>query len=237
MDLGPLRRVEEAVGRLEEGGRGNSLEGKEGELKKEREGNVKHRGKGRKVSPPSTEEQDKEIKDSPSGGSESPQGSQKPTIFSMDLAANPVWSDLAVLVNDQKLLKVNLEVIQKEFTSVFDALKSGDNSGWRNNNIPQGHWCIFPFVNQGKIVPQNCRRCPGVAELVLGCLPAMMNDCVFGNAAFSILYPNSHIAPHHGPTNLRLRCHLGMFPGPVVVVVVACIHTFIKAEYEHAAYG
>lgn len=221
VDLGPLKRVEEAVSRLEKGRQGEKLEGKEeGKLKEESEGKVKNRGKGSKVSPPSKNKKGGGNKES-SGKAESPQSSQSPTIFHMELAANPNWTDFEVHTNDQKLLKLNLEIIQKEFGVVFDALKSGDNSGWKNNNIPQGHWCIFPFVNQGKIVAQNCRRCPGVAELVLGCLPAMMNDCVFGNAAFSILYPNSHITPHCGPTNLRLRCHLGLRVPPECWLEVA----------------
>ena len=135
---------------------------------------------------------------------------QKPTLFHMDLPANPCWNDYDIHMNEQKLLKLNFELITQEYEKVFTKLQSGDVTGWKNNVIPQGHWCIFPFVDQGAIDTANCRRCPGVAEIILGCLPAMMNDCVFGNAAFSILYPDSHITPHHGPTNLRLRCHLGV---------------------------
>lgn len=136
---------------------------------------------------------------------------QKPTLFHvMDLPANPNWNKYDVLMNEQKLLKLNFELISQEFEKVFSRLQSGDTTGWKNNSILQGHWCIFPFVDQGKIITSNCHSCPGVAEIILGCLPAMMNDCVFGNAAFSILYPDSHITPHQGPTNLRLRCHLGI---------------------------
>lgn len=216
VDLGPLKRVEEAVSRLEKGGQVEKVEGDEGKVKEEREGNLKHRGKGSEANPSSKK---KEEENRESSGKESPQNSQCPTIFHMELAANSNWTDYEVHTNDQKLLQLNLEIIQKEFATVFEALKSGDNSGWKNNNIPQGHWCIFPLVNQGKIIAPNCRRCPGVAELVLGCLPAMMNDCVFGNAAFSILYPNSHITPHCGPTNLRLRCHLGASDSPLVLAL------------------
>ncbi|KAK8397516.1 hypothetical protein O3P69_004339 [Scylla paramamosain] len=136
---------------------------------------------------------------------------QKPTLFHvMDLSANPNWNEYDVFTNEQKLLKLNFELITQEFEKVFSRLQSGDTTGWKNNSILQGHWCIFPFVDQGKIITSNCHSCPGVAEIILGCLPAMMNDCVFGNAAFSILYPDSHITPHQGPTNLRLRCHLDL---------------------------
>ncbi|KAG0716789.1 Aspartate beta-hydroxylase domain-containing protein 2 [Chionoecetes opilio] len=138
------------------------------------------------------------------------QSNQKPTLFHMELPANPSWDQYDIHANELNLLKLNFEMILQEYEKVFKRLQCGDATGWKNNSLPQGHWCIFPLVDQGRIVTSNCRDCPGVAELVLGCLPAMMNDCVFGNAAFSILYPDSHITAHHGPTNLRLRCHLGL---------------------------
>lgn len=233
MDLGPLRRIEEAVARLEEVKEGDArgemesrkknsqedkkeMEGENGrdsivkkrQGDKEMEGNVKHRGRGKGKDAEGSERNRKEEK--VASQKPDPQKSlQKPTIFSMDLPSNPNWTEYEVHISDQKLLKLNFDLIQKEFVSIFEELQAGNTAGWKNNTITQGHWCIFPLVNQGKIIAANCRRCPGVAELVLGCLPGVMNDCVFGNAAFSILYPNSHITPHTGPSNLRLRCHLG----------------------------
>ncbi|MPC37841.1 Aspartate beta-hydroxylase domain-containing protein 2 [Portunus trituberculatus] len=155
--------------------------------------------------------QDKVEKEMKKGKLKTQMTYQKPTLFHvMGLPANPNWTEYDVLTNEQKLLKLNFELITQEFEKVFSRLQSGDTTGWKNNSILEGHWCIFPFVDQGKINTSNCHSCPRVAEIILGCLPAMMNDCVFGNAAFSILYPDSHITPHQGPTNLRLRCHLGI---------------------------
>ncbi|XP_068223245.1 aspartate beta-hydroxylase domain-containing protein 2-like [Palaemon carinicauda] len=134
---------------------------------------------------------------------------QNPTIFYMDLAANAFWNDFNVYVPEVELLKLNFKIILEEFQDVFESLQSGSSHGWKLNDIANGHWCIYPFIDQGVAVERNCRKCPNTATM-LGSLPSVMRDCVFGNACFSILYPDSHIEPHHGPTNLRLRCHLGL---------------------------
>nr|XP_045619771.1 aspartate beta-hydroxylase domain-containing protein 2-like [Procambarus clarkii] len=134
---------------------------------------------------------------------------QNPTIFKMDLTANPYWNDFMVYQKDLRFLKLNFSIILKEFISVFEALQKGDNWGWKLNDIAEGHWCIFPFIDQGLVNESNCKRCPNVAA-ILDTLPSLMKDCVFGNACFSILYPDSNIKAHHGPSNIRLRCHLGL---------------------------
>lgn len=142
---------------------------------------------------------------------------QKPTLFYMNLAANPYWNDFEVFTVELELLKLNFSIIMKEFKLVFDTLKNGDSLGWKLNDIDMGHWCIFPFIDQGTVVESNCQRCPNVAG-ILGSLPSIMKDCVFGNACFSILYPDSYIKSHHGPSNLRLRCHLGNYSDLFVFV-------------------
>ncbi|CAL4067589.1 unnamed protein product, partial [Meganyctiphanes norvegica] len=135
---------------------------------------------------------------------------QKPTLFHLQqLAANPFWNDFDVFKLETGLLQLNYKIIVTEFTRVFQALQNGDTWGWKLNDIKKGHWCIFPFIDQGVLNESNCRRCPNIASL-LDNLPSIMKDCVFGNACFSLLYPDSCISPHYGPTNIRLRCHLGL---------------------------
>ena len=133
---------------------------------------------------------------------------QNPTIFYMDLAANSYWNDFDVYTMEIELLKLNFKIILEEFQDVFKAFQDGNSSGWKLNDIPSGHWCIYPLIDQGVVNERNSKRCPNTATMV-GSLPSVMKDCIFGNACFSVLYPDSHIEPHTGPTNLRLRCHLG----------------------------
>jgi aspartyl/asparaginyl beta-hydroxylase (cupin superfamily) len=64
-------------------------------------------------------------------------------------------------------------------------------------------------MNQGGWVVENCERCPHAAD-VLRRLSNLVTNCLMGNAFFSVLPPGTVIAPHRGPTNARLRCHLGL---------------------------
>lgn len=133
---------------------------------------------------------------------------QKPTIFEMDLSQNPIWTDLDCFYIEKELLKLNFKVISEEFSKLLEAFHKGNYQGWKLNYIPEGHWCIFPLVDQGTVNDDNCEKCPNTAAL-LGSFPSLMKDCVFGNACFSLIFPDSQIEPHYGPTNLRLRCHYG----------------------------
>ena len=45
---------------------------------------------------------------------------------------------------------------------------------------------------------------------ILHSLDSIMNGCAFGNIFFSMLPAKSIIQVHRGPTNIRLRCHLGL---------------------------
>ncbi|KAG7177395.1 aspartate beta-hydroxylase domain-containing protein 2-like [Homarus americanus] len=167
---------------------------------------------------------------------------QKPTLFYMELAANPYWNDFEVYKKELGFLKLNFSIILKDFMSVFNALKNGDNWGWKLNDIDNGHWCIFPFIDQGRMNKSNSQRCPNVSA-ILEALPSLMKDCVFGNACFSILYPDSHIEPHHGPSNVRLRCHLGLnIPDGCWLEVAGTQYKWKKEEtvlfddsFEHSA--
>ena len=51
----------------------------------------------------------------------------------------------------------------------------------------------------------NCDNCPAAVAL-LNALPVC--DSAFGYAYFSVLAPGTTIAPHHGPTNVKLRVQL-----------------------------
>ena len=80
-------------------------------------------------------------------------------------------------------------------------------SGWKTNSTPSGKWRIFSFYNQGTVNETNCAMCPRTVHF-LSTINLFMCDHVYGNALFSILEPGSHIEPHAGPCNYRLRCHL-----------------------------
>ena len=66
----------------------------------------------------------------------------------------------------------------------------------RFRHLPPRRRCVSPH-----------RHCPTTASL-LNNIPGLMTDIPFAYSFFSTLAPGSAIAPHHGATNLKVRCHL-----------------------------
>lgn len=137
---------------------------------------------------------------------------QKPEVFFLpDLPTAPYFSRDAQK-HDVEVLERNFQTILCEFESLYKAFSNCSlPQGWKMNSTPSGEWFTFYLVNQGMCVPRNCRRCPRTYRL-LGSLRTCIGNNVFGNACISVLSPGTVIAEHYGPTNIRIRCHLGECP-------------------------
>ena len=70
-----------------------------------------------------------------------------------------------------------------------------------------GRWGVLFLLDKGRRYEDNLVRCPTLRR-ILDESPSVMREA--GLVYFSCVYPHSHVAPHRGPTNLRLRCHLGL---------------------------
>ncbi|XP_019362208.1 PREDICTED: aspartate beta-hydroxylase domain-containing protein 2 [Gavialis gangeticus] len=135
---------------------------------------------------------------------------QKPEVFFLpDLPTMPYFSREAQK-HDVELLERNFQTILCEFETLYKAFSNCSlPQGWKMNSTPSGEWFTFYLVNQGLCVPRNCRKCPRTYRL-LGSLRTCIGNNVFGNACISVLSPGTVIAEHYGPTNIRIRCHLGL---------------------------
>jgi len=71
----------------------------------------------------------------------------------------------------------------------------------------RGRWDVYYLYYLGRRVEENRRRCPQTAQIV-DAIPQIAST---GLVYFSVLTAGTHIAPHNGPINTRLRCHLGLF--------------------------
>ena len=70
-----------------------------------------------------------------------------------------------------------------------------------------GSWDVLMLYERGRRNDANCAALPTATAIVEG------YDTVrtfAGLSYFSRLLPGTHIAPHRGPTNVRLRCHLAL---------------------------
>lgn len=161
---------------------------------------------------------------------------QKPEVFFLpDLPTMPYFSRDAQK-HDVELLERNFQTILCEFETLYKAFSNCSlPQGWKMNSTPSGEWFTFYLVNQGMCVPRNCRRCPRTYRL-LGSLRTCIGNNVFGNACISVLSPGTVIAEHYGPTNIRIRCHLGKClagfrPGWVSLpraMLGGCSHTCVQ---------
>jgi aspartyl/asparaginyl beta-hydroxylase (cupin superfamily) len=70
-----------------------------------------------------------------------------------------------------------------------------------------GRWSVLFLAQRGVKCDDVCSMCPATASV----LDAHQDETLLaGVTYFSCLDPGTHVAPHRGPTNTRLRCHLGI---------------------------
>jgi hypothetical protein len=70
-----------------------------------------------------------------------------------------------------------------------------------------GNWSMIPLIRNGSVVDEFAARCPETMRLAQGLeLPQL--GLISPSLYFSVLEPNSRIAPHIGITNARAILHL-----------------------------
>ncbi len=70
-----------------------------------------------------------------------------------------------------------------------------------------GRWSVYFLYERGRKNRENCSLCP-VTTAVIEAHRTVTTTA--GMIYFSRLDPSTRIAPHKGPTNMRLRCHFGI---------------------------
>lgn len=70
-----------------------------------------------------------------------------------------------------------------------------------------GRWSVLFLLELGRRNEDNLARCPVTASVIDTHRTIKTST---GLVYFSCLDPRTRVAPHQGPTNLRLRCHLGL---------------------------
>jgi len=100
--------------------------------------------------------------------------------------------------------------LEENYDAIRAELLALDPCGFRqaHNRIDRsGDWDVIFLYERGYRHDENCNVCP-VVMTGIDNYSAMRT--VAGLAYLSRLRPGAHIRPHSGPTNMRLRCHLGI---------------------------
>lgn len=116
--------------------------------------------------------------------------------------------------------------------------------------LHKGKWSWNSYLIQGERRAVFATQCPHTTELLESFRrPTLMTDTPFSFAFFSTMGPGATIAPHHGPCNLRIRCHFplivpggdpndcGMEVGGEVVSWTKGKPLFFDDAYEHRVWN
>ncbi|KAG6452415.1 hypothetical protein O3G_MSEX007611 [Manduca sexta] len=72
----------------------------------------------------------------------------------------------------------------------------------------RGEWSQLDIFVRGQEIPGRCKKAPITCSIVRQELAAV--GCKRGQIKFSAMEAGTHVRPHVGPTNCRLRMHLGL---------------------------
>ncbi|KAK3088658.1 hypothetical protein FSP39_022013 [Pinctada imbricata] len=141
------------------------------------------------------------------------------SLYNIDsLTGRPWWT--AEQTGYQKYLQIledNWQLIRDEGMKQLDT-KTGSFVPEEENLREKGDWKQFTLYARGKKVEKNCARVPKVCDLIDKIPDA--KGCTRGQVKYSVMHPGVHVWPHCGPTNCRIRAHLGLKvpPGPKIRV-------------------
>ncbi|CAN9506026.1 unnamed protein product [Ophioblennius macclurei] len=124
------------------------------------------------------------------------------------LKAQPWWTPKETGYTDLvKVLERNWKTIRDEALAVIDQ-KTGLFVPEEENLREKGEWGQYTLWQQGRKVGNSCQGAPKTCSL-LDRFPEA-TGCKRGQIKFSVMQPGTHVWPHTGPTNCRLRMHLGL---------------------------
>ncbi|XP_019628578.1 PREDICTED: aspartyl/asparaginyl beta-hydroxylase-like [Branchiostoma belcheri] len=127
-----------------------------------------------------------------------------------NLRAQPFWTPEDGgdnFIRAVKRLESSWRIIRAEGLKNMDAEK-GVFLPEEENLKNTGDWKQFTLFQRGKKQEANCKRAPETCSIISFIKDA--TGCTRGQVKYSIMQPGTHVWPHTGPTNCRLRMHLGL---------------------------
>ena len=129
------------------------------------------------------------------------------SLYNVDrLKSKPFWTKVDTTYKDE------LTEIYKYWQVIRDeGLKLLSQDGLfmneQENLKDTGDWKQFELYARGSKT-KNCHMAPITCQLIKNFKAA--STCKRGQVKFSVLHPNTHVHSHCGPTNCRIRAHLGL---------------------------
>jgi aspartate beta-hydroxylase len=148
---------------------------------------------------------------------------QRPVeLLERSLRRNPFWS--VAQVPAAQALEAAHESIRSELLALLGRSGPADRVGdstmpapagggepfteYRSEVVSEGAWGDFQLFACCRKDAARCARCPETAGVIAS--QPSLNTMILGSHFFSSLASGTHLAAHCGPSNLRLRIHLGL---------------------------
>ena len=123
---------------------------------------------------------------------------QRPKKMLAGLRSNPVYP------SDTFPWVVELEAAYPSILEEYKRLTEDDLRPHPEDLADTGRWNVFYLYFGARLVRRNANRCPKT----LSALAKIPGAGAAGEVYFSIMVPGTHLRPHCGQTNARIRCHL-----------------------------
>lgn len=128
-------------------------------------------------------------------------------FFFPGLNTQPVWPNSKFPFVE--LLRSNYHHILEEYNQL--SKQNGSDYLIDDQKLHNGKWDWHSYVSKGKRNAHFAATCPKTTEILESLTEIktgkLMTNTPFSFAFFSTMHPQSEIAAHHAPCNLRLRCH------------------------------
>lgn len=145
---------------------------------------------------------------------------QSPVLLSIfGLRSQPVWK----LSDVTNALEMNTDLILAEFLNCRDATEM---LNVRHNNA---RWRVFYLIEEGSWNYNNLCHCPTVNRL-LKQLNAVGNNCILGDAFFSVITTGTVLGPSFGATNGTLQIRLPLKTTSSGIKINGRKHIYVKGR-------
>ncbi|XP_054741160.1 protein starmaker isoform X2 [Anastrepha obliqua] len=136
-----------------------------------------------------------------------PSAYQRSLYNEPNLLAKPFWTKAETTYDSYfNKLELNWRTIRDEALSLLS--RRGYFLDEAESLRDTGNWQQFELYARGQQRVQNCRKAPITCGLIEKFSAAA--GCRRGQVKFSVMQPGTHVHAHCGPTNCRLRAHLGL---------------------------
>ena len=123
-----------------------------------------------------------------------------------DLKAQPIWPLSETGIESQ------LKAISQRWKDIRDEAVAVHNAGLfiseGESLQDKGYWAQYELYRQGRKNVKACAKTPVTCDLI-DLIPEVSTNRR-GQVKFSVMEAGTHVHAHSGPTNCRLRAHLGL---------------------------